>query len=67
MGVGAVVQPEGPRPEDIPGPASPFPTPGPSVVLKRLEQGRDLTGAVTPMAYPKGRPRSLFPLFTDEQ
>ena len=67
MGVGAVVQSEGPRPEDIPVPASPFPTPGPSTVLKRLEQGRDLTEAVTPMAYPKGRPRSLFPLFTDEQ
>ena len=49
-------------------PASPFQTPGmPSTVLRRLEQGRGQAEVVTPMAYPKGRPRSLFPLFTYEQ
>ena len=63
-----LVQAERPRPEDIPVPASPFQTPGmPSTVLRRLEQGRGQAEVVTPMAYPKGRPRSLFPLFTDEQ
>ena len=62
------MQAERPRLEDIPVPASPFQTPGmPSTVLRRLEQGRGQAEVVTPMAYPKGRPRSLFPLFTDEQ
>ena len=63
-----LAQAERPRPEDIPVPASPFQTPGvPSTVLRRLEQGRGQAEVVTPMAYPKGRPRSLFPLFTEEQ
>ena len=63
-----LVQAERPRPEDIPVPASPFQTPGaPSTVLRRLEQGRGQAEVVAPMAYPKGRPRSFFPLFTEEQ
>ena len=57
-----LVQTERPRPEDVPVPASPFQTPGASTVLRRLEQGPR-----TPMSYPQGRPRSLFPLFTEEQ
>ena len=56
------VQTERPRPEDIPVPASPFQTPGASTTIRRLEQG-----GRTPMSHPQGRPRSLFPLFTEEQ
>ena len=63
----SLVVSERPRPEDIPVPASPFPTPGASTVMRRLEQGRGLAEVRTPMSYPQGQPRSLFPLFTEEQ
>lgn len=36
----SMVTAERPRPEDIPVPASPFPTPGASTVVRGLEQGR---------------------------